>query len=234
MANIRENDFKNKVALALRLRGEEDSSLVELIIELAVKDIFRELGSDIGTRTVYDLSITNEDNSGYTFSRIYLPEDALFLRSLFINDEELICIDQREGLKQKLNITSTAGKFVGTIHTSETGRLYVELTTTYTVDTVAPPVISCIYRVNYKDITYIPEAYFDNLLYACVYHYRCLYEYSDLDSFKISKANYDKRLNDLRSLINNATGADKNKFPYEVLWQQNTEWLYAGNRGEHC
>ena len=85
MANLDYESFTESIRTVLKLRNSQDDAIVKEITQAAVRDLIEEFDSDVGSRTDFTLKVTQEQLDGVKWvSRIYLPNDALYVRQIYV------------------------------------------------------------------------------------------------------------------------------------------------------
>jgi hypothetical protein len=190
---------------------------LSLCIEMAVRDLSKNLGQGLSSLTDRDLVITLEDHltDGVQVSRIYLPDDCEWVTEInientaieIVNDDGEFERQRREGLPNGGYIS----KFVSRID----GRSYLEI---YPTITSLGYDISVEYRRRTKDISWIPDRYFNQLMYQTYYHWRLFQKTEDKDLTLIVKKESESYMGDV---VKNSQGGKGHLLrPYEVEYKK--------------
>lgn len=228
MANLNYENFTESIRVVLKLRNGQDDAIVKEITEAAVRDLIEEFDSDIGSRTDFSRTISQvEIPNGPTVSRISLPEDALYLRQCYVGSSLVMPIDVID-TEQWLDYRSNVGILTGLqafVARDEFGKMYLQFATPISLAEGVPVRID--YRIHSSDITYIPEAYKNLVLYAAIYHYRNWYMLDDPAMQSKAEDNYKKYLSRMRA--DQANQVTNQKRPYEVEWKKMFEFVLMGS-----
>lgn len=228
MANLDYDRFTESVRTVLKLRNKQDDAIVKEIVQAAVRDLIEEFDSDVGSRTDWSRSIEQVTlPDGPTVSRIYLPEDALYLREAYVGTQLVQAIDMTdvEFWYQFRDFTTSLSGLYAFIGRDEAGNMYLEFATPISV--TEDTLIRIDYRLYSSDITYIPEAYKNLVLYASIYHYRNWYMLDDVAAQSKAEDNYKKYLTRMRA--DTANQVNDQKRPYEVEWKKNFRFVMEGS-----
>ena len=225
MANLDYESFTESIRTVLKLRNSQDDAIVKEITQAAVRDLIEEFDSDVGSRTDFTLKVTQEQLDGVKWvSRIYLPNDALYVRQIYVGStlvEPINMLDAEFWGNHSIYISNLIGvhAFVGR---NESGKMYIQFASLLESDYIRVD-----YRIHSSDITYIPEAYKNLVLYASICHYRNWYMTDDVAAQSKAKDNYREYLARMRA---DTANQDLNqKRPYEVEWKNMFRFVLESN-----
>lgn len=224
MANLDYDGFTESVRTILKLRNQQDEAIVREIVEAAVRDLIEEFDSEIGSRTDYTLTVENVMiGDEAEVSRIILPDDCHYVRQVYLNNCLVTPINIADAKMHESDPHS------GSIHAfagrSEDGCMYIEFAELLREDICD---VRVLYRVHSSDISYIPEAFKNLVLYAAMYHYRNWYTLDDPAMQSKAEAVYNKYLARMRA--EQANQNTNNKRPYEVEWKKMFRFILEGSR----
>ena len=227
MANLDYESFTESIRTILKLRDSQDSAIVKEIVEASVRDLIEEFDSDIGSRTDFELTVEDVTEGSQTFSRIYLPDDAHYVREVWVGDNLVQPIDVTDSkfwsdYQSYLVGPTILQAFIGR---SEFGKLYIQFP--YQLSVSSDVVIRVDYRLHSSDITYIPEAYKNLVIYASIRHYRNWYDIDNEVAQSKAEASYNKYLARMRADIGNQVM--NKKLDYEVEWKKMFRYLLEGS-----
>ena len=231
MANLNYDSFTESIRTVLKLRNKQDDAIVREIVEAAVRDLIEEFDSDIGSRTDFTIPLSQEEREdGCKVTRMYLPEDALYVRQIYIGDvlvEPVDVIDLpfwRDYRELSTRLTGLQA-FIGR---TECGTMYVEFAVPFCVDDCTT--IRVDYRVHSSDISYIPESHKNLALYAAIYHYRNWYMLDDPAIQSKAEENYRRYL--ARMVSGQGNQVTNQKRPYEVEWKKLFRFVLEGSAND--
>tara|TARA_R110000823_G_scaffold217636_3_gene346965 strand:+ start:1312 stop:2043 length:732 start_codon:yes stop_codon:yes gene_type:complete len=230
MANLNYEEFTESVRTILRLRNTQDDAIVKEIVQASVRDLIEEFDSGIGSRADYSLTVQQVAlTTTKTVSRIYLPDDALWLIECYVGDTLITPIDMSDkkfwGDYASIS-PELAGlpAFVG--RTEGEGTMYIEFAGNILPSDTTE--ISVLYRVSSSNISYIPEAYKSLLLYASIYHYRNWYILDNPAA--VSKARENYREYRAKFISDQGNQQTNQKRVYEVEWKKLFRFILEGSQ----
>lgn len=224
MSTLDYDSFTRSLKVILKLRSNTDDTILREITQAATRDIVREFDPVID----YELSITNETLGDNEFSRIYLPEEALYLASCYINSIEVVPVQVAD--RQFVTEFERSGlgdnRYSATLHRTSDGRRYLQLIKGIASSDLANLNVTAVYTIYSDDVSYIPEAYRNLAIYAAVKHYRAWYDTDNTEAVSNAATNYRKYLSELRA--ENSNEDTHQKRPYEVEWKKMQRILLEG------
>lgn len=231
MANLNYDDFTESVRTVLKLRNSQDDAIVREIVEAAVRDLIEEFDSDIGSRTDYCLCVEQVDlGCGKTVSRIYLPDEAMWIIEAYIGNTLITPIDMTD--KKFWEEYTCASEYTGGLPAfvgrTECGQMYLEFASNITVSEGVE--IAVLYRISSSDVSYIPEAYKTLMLQAAIYHYRNWYILDNPAA--VSKARENYREYRAKFVAEQGNQSTNNKRPYEVEWKKIFRFILEGSKND--
>jgi hypothetical protein len=221
------DSFTRSLKVILKLRSNTDDVIVREIAQAATRDIVREFDPVLD----FELSVVNEtegeDNN--TFSRIYLPDEALYLVQCYINSIEVVPVpvSDRSFTTEFERYGLGNNRYTATLHKTDDGRKYLQLIKTFADEDLDNFNVTGTYTIYSDDVSYIPEAYRNLAIYAAVKHYRSWYTLDNPAAVSKAEQNYTKYLAELRAETSNQIPHQKR--PYEVEWKKMQRILIEGS-----
>ena len=224
MSTLDYDSFTRSLKVILKLRSNTDDVIVREIAQAATRDIVREFDPTLD----FDLSIVNETEGSNEFSRIYLPDEALYLVQCYINSIEVvpIPISDRSFTTEFERYGLGNNRYTATLHVKEDGRRYLQLIKTIASEDLTNLNVTGVYTIYSDNVSIIPEAYRNLAIYAAVKHYRAWYTLDNPAAVSKAEQNYTKYLAELRAETSNQETHQKR--PYEVEWKKMQRILIEG------
>jgi hypothetical protein len=235
VANLDYNSFVKDLRTVLSLRGGADEAALKVIIQATIRDVIREFNNSIGSRTDRRPFICNEEiEDGTTVTRIYLADDAVYIKSAFLNGIEIVPIDITEEeiwLQSAVNLNdNTIVEIPASIQRTEDGQIFLQLIPLLTLNPESPPRAVINYAITTSDVSFIPEAFKNLIIYGCIRHYNNWYLTDQPDTQSKSDANYRDYLKMLRAELGNENTHIKRT--YEIEWERLFRVTLEGNTND--
>ena len=228
--NLDYDNFTQSIRTVLKLRKGQDDAIVQEVVEAAVRDLTEEFEDGIKCKLDCSLEVVNEETDCGTVSRIYLPDDAMFIKELYI-DEILVtpigAVDEEFWREYQEDYIGGLQAFP---YRTIDGCFYVQFAQCFNLDDGYQPCVKMIYKSNSSDISYIPELFKNAILYGCIYHYRNFYTVDDPSAQSKAQQNYNKQLAKLRAGLMNQNKSQKRN--YEVEWKKLYRYILNSNQND--
>lgn len=225
MSTLDYDSLTRSLKVILKLRSNTDDVVLREVTQAAARDIVREFDPVLD----FELSVVNEVEGSNEFSRIYLPDEALYLVQCYINSIEVVPvpISDRSFTTEFERYGQGNNRYTATLHRKPDGRRFLQLIKTIAEEDLDNLTVTAVYSIYTDDISYIPEAYRNLAIYAAVKHYRSWYDLDNIPAVSKAESNYMRYLADLRAEMSNEDTHQKR--PYEVEWKKMQRTLLEGS-----
>jgi len=228
--NLSYDDFTQSVRTVLKLRNKQDDAIVKEVVEATVRDLTDEFEEGIRSKLDCSLEVVNVDTDCGTVSRIYLPDDAMYVKEIYIDNVLVTPIDARDEQFWIDYDYDVIGGLQAFPYRTPDGCFFVQFVQCFNLEDGYCPQVKVLYKSNSSDVSYIPELFKTVVLYGCIYHYRNFYTVDDPAAQSKAQQNYNRERSKLRSGLMNQNKSQKRD--YEVEWKKLYRFMLEGNRND--